>query len=57
MGPDPTDGHALQHVVRPREWQAAEAGEGWSLVACVVAPAFEFRHFELAPPNWAPRSR
>ena len=54
LGPDPTDGHALQHVVRPHEWQAAEAGEGWCLVACVVVPAFEFRHFELAAPGWTP---
>jgi predicted cupin superfamily sugar epimerase len=54
LGPNPTDGHALQHVVRSHEWQAAQAGDGWSLVACVVVPAFEFRHFELAPPGWRP---
>ncbi len=28
----------------------------WSLVGCVVAPAFEFAGFELAPPGWAPPS-
>jgi predicted cupin superfamily sugar epimerase len=54
LGDDPLAGHVLQHVVRPFEWQAAEAGEDWSLVACVVVPAFQFDGFELAPPDWRP---
>ena len=54
LGADPIAGHAMQHMVGPHEWQAAEAGEGWSLVACVVVPAFEFSSFELAPPDWSP---
>lgn len=47
-------GEALQHVVQPGEWQAAEAGDGWALVACVVVPGFAFSGFELAPQNWRP---
>ncbi|MCC2975208.1 cupin domain-containing protein [Sphingomonas sp. PL-96] len=35
-------------------WQAAEAEAGWTLVSCVVAPAFRFEGFELAPPGWSP---
>jgi predicted cupin superfamily sugar epimerase len=54
LGNDPVAGHALQHVVRPHEWQAAEAQGGWALVACVVAPAFEFSGFEMAPLDWQP---
>ena len=54
LGPDPTAGHVLQRVVRPHEWQAAESGDGWTLVACVVVPGFEFAGFELAPPGWEP---
>jgi predicted cupin superfamily sugar epimerase len=54
LGPDILAGDELQAVVAPGQWQAAEAGEGWVLVACVVAPAFEFPGFELAPPGWAP---
>ncbi|HEY3696853.1 cupin domain-containing protein [Phenylobacterium sp.] len=54
LGPDPLAGQAQQHVVEPHEWQAARAGAGWSLVACVVVPAFEFAGFDLAPPDWAP---
>ena len=52
MGAGP--GETLQHVVQSGEWQAAEAGDGWALVACVVVPGFEFSGFELAPLNWQP---
>lgn len=54
LGPDLAAGQALQQVVEPGAWQAAAAGAGWSLVACVVVPAFEFAGFELAPPGWSP---
>ena len=54
LGPDLAGDDALQAVVQPGQWQAARALEGWSLVACVVAPAFDFAHFELAPPDWTP---
>jgi hypothetical protein len=43
-----------QQIVHPGQWQAAQAGAGWCLVACVVAPAFQFEGFELAPPDWSP---
>ncbi len=54
LGPDVMGGDVLQAVVAAGRWQAAAAGETWALVACVVAPAFEFSGFELAPPGWAP---
>ena len=54
VGPDILGGHALQHLVRPFEWQAARSLGPWSLVACVVSPGFRFEGFELAPPGWAP---
>lgn len=47
-------GCSPQHLVRKGEWQSADADEGWGLVACVVAPAFRFEGFELAPPGWTP---
>lgn len=51
----PLAGDAPQHVVAPREWQAAQASaDGWALVACVVVPGFDFAGFELADPGWAP---
>jgi predicted cupin superfamily sugar epimerase len=55
LGPDPLAGHAPQHLVPPGAWQSAQASPaGWALVACVVAPGFEFSGFELAPPGWSP---
>jgi len=48
-------GETPQHLVRRDEWQSAEAGAGWGLVACIVAPGFRFEGFELAPPGWEPR--
>lgn len=56
LGADIAAGHAPQHVVAPQEWQAAEAHDGWSLVACVVVPGFEFSGFELAAPDWTPEA-
>jgi predicted cupin superfamily sugar epimerase len=35
-------------------WQAARPRGAWTLVACVVAPAFEFAQFEMAPHGWEP---
>ncbi|MGC1301632.1 MAG: cupin domain-containing protein [Caulobacteraceae bacterium] len=55
LGPDILGGDQLQHVVPAHAWQAAEAQESWVLVACVVAPAFEFSGFEMAPPGWGAR--
>ena len=26
----------------------------WSLIGCIVTPAFDYKDFELAPPNWFP---
>lgn len=47
-------GCAPQHLVRAHEWQSAEAGDSWTLVACIVSPGFRFEGFELAPPGWSP---
>jgi predicted cupin superfamily sugar epimerase len=55
LGPDPLAGHAPQHLVPAGAWQSAEGPtDGWALVACVVAPGFEFAGFELAPQGWSP---
>jgi predicted cupin superfamily sugar epimerase len=54
LGPDLAAGDQLQAVVPAQAWQAARPLGAWSLVGCVVAPAFRFEGFELAPPGWAP---
>lgn len=49
IGPDLAAGEALQAVVPAGVWQAARPMGKWSLCCCVVAPAFQFEGFELAP--------
>jgi predicted cupin superfamily sugar epimerase len=56
LGPDLAAGERPQAVVAPDVWQTAASLGIWSLVSCVVAPAFEFAGFELAPPGWRPGS-
>lgn len=55
LGPDVVDGQRPHAVVAADAWQAATPLGDWTLVSCVVAPAFEFAGFELAAPDWSPR--
>ena len=54
LGANLVAGHAPQAVVPRGWWQAARSTGAWTLVGCVVAPAFEFAHFEMAPDGWKP---
>lgn len=45
-----------QVVVPAGAWQAARPLGAWTLVGCIVSPAFEFAGFELAPDGWEPPS-
>jgi predicted cupin superfamily sugar epimerase len=50
VGPDAAAGQVLQALVPAGLWQSATPADGepqWSLVACVVAPGFDFADFEL----------
>lgn len=54
LGQHLANGEILQAVVPAGAWQAASSLGNWTLVSCVVAPAFAFAGFELAPPGWSP---
>ncbi len=54
LGMDLAGGQRPQAAVPEGVWQAAESTGRWSLVSCVVAPAFHFSGFTLAPPDWTP---
>ena len=54
LGPAAGAGESLQAVVPAGVWQAAVSLGAWSLASCVVAPAFDFAGFTLAPPGWQP---
>ncbi|MGD9837866.1 MAG: cupin domain-containing protein [Afipia sp.] len=48
-------GEQPQAIVPAHAWQAAASTGDWTLVSCTVAPGFDFKTFELAPPGWRPR--
>ena len=54
LGGDVLAGQHLHAVVPADAWQAAQPLGAWTLVSCVVAPAFDFAGFQMAPPNWTP---
>ena len=54
LGPDLRSGQRPHAVVPAGHWQTAETLGAWTLVSCMVGPAFEFEKFELAPPDWKP---
>lgn len=54
LGAELGRGDVPQAVVPVGAWQAARPLGAWALVGCIVAPAFDFAGFELAPPGWEP---
>ena len=50
------DGGAMFGVVPKSIWQKAKSNGAWSLVSCVVAPAFSFDGFEMAKKGWEPKT-
>lgn len=54
LGGDVAAGQCPHAVVPAHAWQAARPLGAWTLVSCVVAPAFDFAGFTLAPPDFAP---
>lgn len=57
LGPDPAARQSLHLLVPRGHWQTAASLGHWTLCTCVVAPAFRFEGFELAPPDWRPVPR
>jgi predicted cupin superfamily sugar epimerase len=60
LGPDLAAGERLQQTVPVQHWQRAQSLSrgslgAWSLVSCIVAPAFLFSGFVMAPPGWHPK--
>jgi predicted cupin superfamily sugar epimerase len=54
LGPDLLADQKPHLIVPPHCWQTARTLGAWTLASCIVAPAFEFEGFELAPPDWHP---
>ena len=43
------------YVVKANTWFAMRSSGTYSLIGCTVAPAFDFKDFELAPATWNPK--
>ena len=56
LGPDLNNNEELQAVIPKSIWQKAKSNGVWSLVSCVVAPAFSFDGFEMAKKGWEPKT-
>ena len=54
LGLDVVNGQSPQLVIPKGMWQSASATDGWSLVSCVVGPAFVFDKMEFAPRGFEP---
>jgi uncharacterized protein len=54
LGADVVAGETPQVVVPAGAWQTARPLGAWTLVGCIVVPAFEFDGFEIAAPDWEP---
>ena len=54
LGGDFAAGERPQAMVPALAWQAAASLGDWTLCGCTVAPGFDFKGFELAPPGWSP---
>lgn len=57
LGPDLGMRQSSQLLVPQHHWQTATSVGHWTLVCCVVAPAFAFEGFEMVPRDWRPTPR
>lgn len=55
LGSNIAQGEKLQAVIPKSIWQSAQSTGDWSLVSCIVAPAFSFNGFEIANKGWEPK--
>jgi len=55
LGPNLKLNEKLQAVIPKSIWQSAKSIGKWSLVSCIVSPAFSFDGFEMAKKGWEPK--
>ena len=54
IGKDVNKDHKYHFVVKGETWFSMISLGKWSLIGCIVVPAFDYKDFELAPPSWFP---
>tara|TARA_Y100001970_G_C14078042_1_gene773115 strand:+ start:470 stop:877 length:408 start_codon:yes stop_codon:yes gene_type:complete len=46
----------FNYTVKSGIWFAMKSCGEYSLIGCTVVPAFDYKDFELAPPDWKPKN-
>ncbi len=47
LGNSIAQGEEPHIIIAPHEWQSARSNGAWTLISCIVAPAFNFEGFEM----------
>ncbi|MBI04356.1 MAG: cupin [Pelagibacteraceae bacterium] len=45
----------FNYTIKAGNWFAMKSSGEYSLIGCTVSPAFDYKDFELAPPDWKPK--
>ena len=53
IGKDFDKGHKYHFVVKRETWFSMISLGEWSMIGCIVVPAFDYKDSKLAPPNWS----
>tara|TARA_B100001123_G_C15313174_1_gene1025193 strand:- start:775 stop:1191 length:417 start_codon:yes stop_codon:yes gene_type:complete len=54
LGKNINKGHKYNFIIDAKTWFSMISLGNWSLIGCIVIPAFDYKDFVLAPPNWLP---
>ena len=54
IGKNINNDHKYHFVVKAETWFSMVPLGKWSLIGCIVVPAFDYKDFELAPLSWYP---
>ena len=46
----------FHYTIKSGTWFAMKSTGNYSLIGCSVAPAFDYKDFELAAPDWSPKN-
>ena len=57
LGHNISNNENLHLVIHAGSWFSMNSEGDYSLIGCTVSPAFDFKDFELAPPNWEPKKK
>ena len=46
----------FHYTINAGTWFTMKSAGNYSLIGCTVAPAFDYKDFELAAPGWSPKN-